>query len=114
VKPLLEIFNHSSETITRKFCEVLESMIAVAKYFIVPKDANFYTNQKRIRDDRRAYLHFKDCIGDLDGTNVRQSLHPSQKVRYIGKDMIPTQNILAICDFDMRLACVCWVARTNA
>jgi hypothetical protein len=31
---------------------------------------------------------------------------PSEQVRYIGKIGIPTQNILAICDFDMRFTYV--------
>jgi hypothetical protein len=28
------------------------------------------------------------------------SLSPEQQVRYIGKTEIPTQNVLAVCDFD--------------
>jgi hypothetical protein len=42
----------------------------------------------------------------LDGTHIRISLPPSEQVRYIGKTGIPTQNILAICDFDMRFTYV--------
>jgi hypothetical protein len=95
-------FNHSGETISRKFSNVLSCMMTMAKDFIVPKDPNFYTVHTRIRDNRRAYPHMKDCIGALDGTHVRVSLHPSDQVRYIGKAGIPTQNILAVCDFDMR------------
>jgi hypothetical protein len=33
--------------------------------FIRPKDPNFPTVHRRIRDDRRAYPHFKGCIGAL-------------------------------------------------
>jgi hypothetical protein len=46
-------FNHSSETISRKFSEVSECMMAMAKDFSVPKDANFSTIQKRTRDDKK-------------------------------------------------------------
>jgi hypothetical protein len=67
-------FNHSGETISRKFTEVLESLMEMAKYFLVPKDANFRTVHKKIVDDRRAFPHFKDCIGALDGTHIRVSL----------------------------------------
>jgi hypothetical protein len=81
-------------------------MMTMAKYFIVPKDAIFRTIHKRIRDDRRAYPHLKDCIGALDGAHVRVSFHPTKQVRYIGKTRVPTQNILAICDFDMRFTYV--------
>jgi hypothetical protein len=48
----------------------------------------------------------KDCIGAFDGTHVRVSLPPSDQVRYIGKTGIPTQNILTVCDFDMRFTYV--------
>jgi hypothetical protein len=41
-------------------------------------------------DDRRAYPHFKNCIGALDGAHVRVALHPNEQVRYIGKSGIPT------------------------
>jgi hypothetical protein len=78
-------FNHSDETINRKISEVLQYMMTMAKDFIVPKDAIFRTIHKRIRDDRRAYPHLKDCIGALDGAHVRVSFHPTKQVRYIGK-----------------------------
>jgi len=42
----------------------------MAKNFIRPKDPNFYTVHRRIRDDSRVYLHFKDCIEVLDGTHI--------------------------------------------
>jgi hypothetical protein len=83
-------FNHSGETISRKFSETLESLMVMAKHFIVPKDANFRTTHKRIMDDKRAYPHFKNCIGALDGTRVRVALHPNEQVRYIKKSRIPT------------------------
>jgi hypothetical protein len=63
-------FNHSGATISTKFSEVLQCMMAMAKDFIVPKDVNFRTVYKRITDDRRAYPHLKDCIGALDWTHV--------------------------------------------
>jgi hypothetical protein len=43
----------------------------------------------------------KYYIDALDGTHVRVSLHPSEPVRYIEKIGIPTQNILAVCDFEI-------------
>jgi hypothetical protein len=38
--------------ITRKFDEVLNSLMAMAKDFIRPKDPNFPVVHRRIRDDR--------------------------------------------------------------
>jgi hypothetical protein len=99
-------FKHSGETIHRKFDEVLNAFMEMSKDFIRPKDPNFRTVHRRIRDDRRAFPHFKDCIGALDGTHIRVSLPPDDQVRYIGKSGIPTQNVLACCDFDMRFTYV--------
>jgi hypothetical protein len=59
-------------------------------------------DSKKNRKHKRAYPDFKDCIGALDGTHIRVSLSPEEQVRYIGKTGIPNQNVLAICDFDMR------------
>jgi len=99
-------FKHSGETISRKFHEVLDCVVAMAQDFLRPTDPNFRNVHKRIRNDKRAYPHFKDCIGALDGTHIRVSLSPEEQVRYIGKTGIATQNVLAICDFDMRFTYV--------
>lgn len=99
-------FKHSGETISRKFDEVLNALMAMSKDFIRPKNPNFPIVHRRIRDDRRAYPYFKNCIGALDGTHIRVSLSPDEQVRYIGKTGVATQNVLAICDFDMRFTYV--------
>jgi len=46
--------------------------------------------------------HFKDCIGALDGTHISATPPPNDLIRYIGRSGKPTQNVLAIVDFDMR------------
>lgn len=99
-------FKHSGETISRKFHEVLSCLIAMAEEYLRPTDPNFRTVHKRIMNDKRAYAHFKDCIGALDGTHIRVSLSPEEQVRYIGKTGMATQNVLAVCDFDMRFTYV--------
>jgi hypothetical protein len=55
---------------------------------------------------KKAYPHFKDCIGALDGTHICVSLSPEEQPRFIDKTRIPTQNVLTICDFDMRFTYV--------
>jgi hypothetical protein len=100
-------FKHSGETISRKFHEVLNCVIAMAEHYLRPTDNNFWTVHKRIQNNSKAYPHFKDCIGAIDGTHVRVSLSSEEQVRYIGKTGIPTQNVLTICDFDM---CFTYVA----
>jgi hypothetical protein len=99
-------FKHSSETISRKFHEMLDCVIAMARDYLRPTIPNICIVHKRIRNDRKAYPHFKDCIGAIDETHVRVSLSPEEQVRYIGKTCIATQNVLAICDFDIRFTYV--------
>ena len=43
----------------------------------------------------------KDCIGAIDGTHIRASIPEAGQVRYIGRTGAITQNVMAICDFDM-------------
>jgi len=43
----------------------------------------------------------QDCIGAIDGTHVKARLPRGEEVPYIGRKGYPTQNILAIVDFNM-------------
>jgi hypothetical protein len=70
----------------------------MATHYLKPKDPNFRVVHKRIRSDRRAYPHLKDCIGSLDGTHIRALIAGEKSIRYIGRAGIPSQNMLAICD----------------
>jgi hypothetical protein len=99
-------FKHLGETISRKFHEVLNCVIAMAEHYLRPTDPNFWTVHKRIQNDSKAYPHFNDCMGRIDGTHVQVSLSPEEQVRYIGKTGIPTQNVLAIFYFNMHFTYV--------
>ncbi|XP_020583294.1 putative nuclease HARBI1 [Phalaenopsis equestris] len=44
---------------------------------------------------------FKDCIGAIDGTHVDARLNSEERVAYIGRCGAPTQNVMAVCDFNM-------------
>jgi hypothetical protein len=78
--------NRSGETISRKFDEVLNALMAMARDFIRSKNPNFPTTHMRIRDDRCAYPHFKGCIGALDNTHIRVSLTPDDQVKIYWKN----------------------------
>ena len=90
-------FKHSTNTIHRKFHEVLLCVVKMSADYIKPKDPDFRMVHPRIRNDKRAYPHLKDCIGAIDGTDIRV-LFP---MRYIRRTGAITQNVMAICDFDM-------------
>jgi len=96
------IFKHSGETISQKFEDVLICLVSMSEHYIRPIDPNFPTTHSRITNDRRMMPHFKDCIGALDGTHISATPPPNDLIRYIGRSGKPTQNVLAIVDFDMR------------
>ena len=96
------VFSHSSETISRKFEEVLFCVVAMCEDYIRPIDPNFRTTHRRITNDRRMMPHFKDCIGALDGSHILATPPPQDFVRYIGRSGKATQNVLAVVDFDLR------------
>ncbi|KAK2658841.1 hypothetical protein Ddye_005374 [Dipteronia dyeriana] len=65
--------------------------------------------------NRNAQEHFQrssetDFIGAIDSVHVQASISPCDQVPYIGRKGIPTQNVMAICNFDMQFtfACAGW------
>ncbi|WVZ53935.1 hypothetical protein U9M48_004820 [Paspalum notatum var. saurae] len=51
-------------------------------------------------------LFFNNCIGAIDGTYIKVVVSGSQVVQHTGRHGYTTQNVLAICDFDMRFTFV--------
>src|SRR5438046_993996 len=69
-------FNHSGETISRKFFEVLNCVVGMFEHYIRPIDPNFNTVHGRIRGDHRMWSHFKDCIGSIESTHINATPVP--------------------------------------
>ncbi|XP_042753118.1 uncharacterized protein LOC111906945 [Lactuca sativa] len=49
---------------------------------------------------------FKDYISAIDGTHVRASIPQNEEAKYVGQKRYPTQNIMVVCDFNMRFTFV--------
>ncbi|KAK8938373.1 hypothetical protein KSP39_PZI010984 [Platanthera zijinensis] len=96
-----ERFQHSTETISRFFAIGLDALTLLAAEMIKPLDPQFMNIPAKILNDDRYMPYFKDCIGAIDGTHVDACVPVDDQVRYIGRHGTPTQNIMAICDFDM-------------
>jgi hypothetical protein len=99
---LTNVFKHSNETMSRKFEEVLNCAVAMAKEYIKPLDPNFSTTHTRISSDSRMMPYFKDCIGALDDTHISATPPPKDLIRFIGRSGKPTQNVIVVVDFDLR------------
>ena len=98
-------FGHSLETISRKYSEVLNALYKMSSDVIKPKDPNFIEIHPRLREGR-FWPHFKDCIGAIDGTHFPVSVPASEQPKYIGRHGYASQNVMAVCDFDMRFTFV--------
>ncbi|XP_052477702.1 uncharacterized protein LOC105777764 isoform X1 [Gossypium raimondii] len=96
-----ERFQRSGSTISRHFAIVLEKVSRMATDLIAPEDPFFSSILEEIRKDSRYMSYFKDCIGAIDGTHIATILPPNEQIPYIGRKGIPTQNVMAVCDFNM-------------
>jgi hypothetical protein len=98
-------FKHSLETISRKVDEVLDAIMGLAFHNIRPQDPQFGTIQPKLQE-ARFWPHFKDCIGAIDGTHIEVTVPASEQPKYIGRHGYTSQNVMAVCDFDMRFTFV--------
>ena len=64
-------------------------------------DPNFGRVPSKIWNNYKYWPHFKNCIGAINDTHIPCVVSEEDKIPYIGRKGYPTQNILAICVFDM-------------
>jgi hypothetical protein len=96
---------HSLETISRKYSEVFNAIYRMSTDVIKPKDTNFIEIHPRLRETR-FWPHFKGCIGAIDGSHFPASVPAMEQAKYIGRHGYASQNVMAVCDFDMRFTFV--------
>jgi len=80
---------------------VLDSIMRLALDIVRPKDPHFGTIHPRLQE-ARFWPHFEDCIGAIDGTHIPVTVSLSEQPKYIGRHKYASQNVMAVCDFDMR------------
>jgi hypothetical protein len=68
---------------------------------IKPKDAHFTDFHPRLREPR-FWPHFKDNIGAIDGSHFHMFVSSMEQPKYIGRHGYTSQNVMVVCDFDMR------------
>ena len=98
-------FERSVSTVSNKFHHVLDCVDRMAGDYIRPNDPNFTEPHAKLRHPR-FWPHFKDAIGAIDGTHIRVTVAEKLKVQYTNRKGYTSQNVLAICDFDMRFTFV--------
>jgi hypothetical protein len=98
-------FVRSLETVSRKFDEVLECMFKLYIDIIKPRDPEFRVVHERLRG-AQWYPWFNDCIGAIDGTHVPVVVPPNKVPQYLSRHGYCSQNVMGVCDFDMRFTFV--------
>ncbi|XP_024312968.1 protein ALP1-like [Brachypodium distachyon] len=98
-------FHRSTDTIHRKFNHVLACLNRMAGDIIRPFDRKFRTMHDRLRDSR-FYPHFNNCIGAIDGTHIPVVVPADEMINHVGRHGYATQNVMAVCDFDMRFTSI--------
>lgn len=94
-------FTRSLDTVHRKFDNVLACVSKLSADIISPKDPEFRYVHRRLQSPRFSPF-FDKCIGALDGTHVKVVVPTNQVVPHTGRHGYTSQNVLALCDFDMR------------
>ncbi|KAL0349982.1 UNVERIFIED_CONTAM: hypothetical protein Sradi_4147400 [Sesamum radiatum] len=100
----MERFQHSLETINRRFDRVFSTLCAMAPELITRP--NFTDTHSRVASNIDFYPEFKDCVGVMDGTLVPACVPQIYQNRYRSRKGRLSQNVLAICDFDMNFTYV--------
>ena len=96
-----ERFQHSRETISRQFHNVLKAVCGLSRDIIKLVDSTFKYTPYQIRNDERYYPYFKDCVGAIDGTHVKIIVSTEQQIPYTCRKGYKTTNVMAACDFNL-------------
>lgn len=97
---LQDRFQHSGETISRIFNEVLTAVARLSlDYVRLPaSDQQLAT---RIRDDPKYFPYFDNCLGALDGTHIDAHVPTEDQRAFRNRKGRLSQNVLGVCSFDM-------------
>ncbi|KAI8531272.1 hypothetical protein RHMOL_Rhmol11G0123600 [Rhododendron molle] len=73
--------------------------------WIVGQRANNRNAQERFQHSGETIFKrfHNNCIGAIDGTHIKAHPDPKQLLRWINRKGYPTQNIMAACNFDIRI-----------
>ncbi|WVZ78615.1 hypothetical protein U9M48_026298, partial [Paspalum notatum var. saurae] len=94
----------SGETVSRYFNQVLFAMGELARELIYVRSTD--THDRIASSLNKFYPYFEGCIGALDGTHIRACVSAKMVDRFRGRKSYPTQNVLAVVDFDLRFTYV--------
>jgi hypothetical protein len=93
-------FERSMGTVHNLFHKVLKCMVAFAANIIQPRDPAFEHMHTKLLDTR-FFPEFQGCIGAIDGTHIPVVVPEEMFTQHLCRKNKTTQNVMAVCDFDM-------------
>ena len=96
---------NNTKIIPSYFHEVLQALLTLQKQFVNLPTADTPLCS-RIADDPKYATYFTDCVGALDGTHIDVHVSPKEAPAYRNRKGQLSQNVLAVCDFDMNFTYV--------
>jgi hypothetical protein len=107
MRKLAERFQRSTETINRTYHKVM-------RYFLLPSLFESFVSlpttstpcSTRIEDDNNFFPFFIDCVGAIDGTHIPILPPTEERVPFRNRKGFLSQNVLAVCDFELRFTMV--------
>ncbi|XP_009761014.1 uncharacterized protein LOC107801074 [Nicotiana tabacum] len=94
-----ERYQHSGETISRHFNNVLRAIKSLSREFLQLPPVS---TPLQILESNRFYPYFEDCIGVIDSMRIPAHVPAKDQSRFRNKKGILTQNVLAACTFDLQ------------
>ncbi|KAK4840180.1 hypothetical protein QYF36_001770 [Acer negundo] len=94
-----ERFQHSGETISRYFNNVLKAIKSLSREFLQPPP---FSTPAEILNSKRFDPYFKDCIGVIDGMHIPAHVPAKDQSQFRNKKGLLSQNVLAACTFDLQ------------
>lgn len=89
----------------RCFHECLQACFQLHEY-TVHQPTSDTPSHPRITQDTKYKEYFKDCIGALDGTHIAACVPASEAPPYRNRKGYISQNVLAVCDFNLEFTYV--------
>jgi hypothetical protein len=87
------------------FHEVLDTLLILYSSIVI-LPASDTPLSPRIADNLKYTPYFNDCIGALDGTHIAAYVSTTEQARYRNRKGTLSQNVLAVCNFDMQFVYV--------
>ncbi|OAY72021.1 hypothetical protein ACMD2_26699, partial [Ananas comosus] len=102
---LAETFQHSGETISRHFNNVLRALVMLKDEYMNLPPSNV-TTHPRIQDNIN-FHPFKNAIGAIDGTHIPVCVEKSEQPRFRCHKGFTSQNLMAVVSFDHIFFFIC-------